>query len=355
MRKRAKSRKGAGVPFAMLNANKKSIAIDLKSEAGLKIIRDLVATADVFVENYAPGVMERLGLGYEALSALNPKLVYASGSGYGQTGSTSLYPAMDLTIQAMGGVMSATGFPENPPVKAGPAIADFFGGTHLYGAIVTALFRRERQGKGSRIDVAMVESVYPSLASCLSTIYSDNDAIPPRTGNQHGGLSLSPYSVFATKDDRHIAIICNNNRHWYLLLEVMGREDLKGDERYDSPKDRVAHMDEVDKLVADWAVQFERDPLFEKLIANRVPSAPVRAVEEVIHDPAMHERGMLLEIDHPDQGRIVVCRSPLNIADIPRVDYQMSPGIGENNREVLCERLGVTAEAFEQLQSDGVI
>src|SRR5215211_865077 len=162
---------GAALPFAMLNANKRMVTLNLKEERGWLLLRSLMATADVLVENFRPGVMDRIGLGRDAVRAGFPRLIYASASGYGSDGPYRDYPAMDLTVQAMSGVMSITGFPENAPVKSGAALCDFFGGVHLYGAIVTALLHRERTGEGSQVDVAMLEAVYPSLASSIGMTY----------------------------------------------------------------------------------------------------------------------------------------------------------------------------------------
>ncbi len=166
---------GAALPFAMLNGSKRSVVLDLKTEAGRDALLDLVAQADVVVENFAPGTMDRLEVGWARLQAVNPRLIYAASSGYGSTGPNRDYPAMDLTVQAMSGIMSVTGFPDRPPVKAGPALCDFFAGTHLYGAIVTALYERERTGRGRRVEVAMQEAVYASLSSNLGLYFDTGD------------------------------------------------------------------------------------------------------------------------------------------------------------------------------------
>ena len=184
---------GAILPFAMLNSNKRFITLNLKSEAGRDLLLDLSAKADVVVENFAPGVMDRLGVGPQALLKRNPRLVYGAGSGFGWTGPYREYPAMDLTVQAMSGVMSITGEADGPPMKAGPALCDFFGGVHLYGAIVTALFERERTGEGRFVEVAMLDAVYPSLSSALGLWYGTQGAAPARTGNRHSGLAEAPY------------------------------------------------------------------------------------------------------------------------------------------------------------------
>ena len=256
--RRRDAHSGAGVPFAMLNANKRSLSLNLKSNKGRMIFLDLVKRTDVVAENFAPGVMQRLGIDYDELKSINPKLIYASGSGYGQTGPYKSYPAMDLTVQAMSGVMSVTGYPDNPPVKSGAALCDFFGGVHLFGAITTALFHRERTGKGVAIDVAMLETVYPSLASNIGMVYGERDDVPPRTGNRHGGLSLCPYNVYPASDG-FVAIICNNNKHWLALLTAMQRSDLADREDMHTMRDRVGQMDAIDELIGQWSQTFTRD------------------------------------------------------------------------------------------------
>jgi formyl-CoA transferase len=345
--RRRDARSGAGVPFAMLNGNKRSISLNLKTERGRELFLELVKAADIVAENYAPGVMDRLGLGYDKLKEANPRIVFASGSGYGADGPYRDYPAMDLTVQAMSGVMSVTGFPENSPVRSGAALCDFFGGIHLYGAIVTALFRRERTGLGCRIDVAMLEAVYPSLASSIGMTYGERDDIPLRTGNRHGGLSLCPYNVYPASDG-HVAIICNSDKHWQALLDAMGRTDLKDRPETATMRDRVARMAEIDDMVAAWSRQLSRDALFAKLVAHRVPSAPVRDLHEVIADPHMIERGMLLQIAHPHYGEITVCRSPMNYAGVPQAAYRPSPDYAADNAAIYAGELGLDLDALHQ-------
>ncbi len=352
--RRRDARSGAGVPFAMLNANKRSIALDLKSTRGREIFLGLTRKADVIVENFAPGVVARLGIGYDTVRPLNARIVYASGSGYGQTGPYREYPAMDLTVQAMSGVMSVTGFANSPPVKAGAALCDFFGGVHLYGAIATALFNRERSGEGCFIDVAMLEAVYPSLASNIGSIYSERDDLPPRTGNRHGGLSLCPYNVYPAFDG-FIAVICNSDKHWQSLLRAMDRNDLLDSPRFATMRDRVHEMDAVDALVGAWTRTLDRKALFERLLAHRVPCAPVRELREVVADPHLRARGMLLEVEHPEYGRIVVCRSPMNYVGLTQPEYRFSPRCGADNARILGGWLGLSPSEIEALRRDSVI
>ena len=345
---------GAALPFAMLNGCKRSLVLYLKTEDGKAILRDLARTADVLVENFAPGVMERLGLGCAGLQAANPRLIYAQSSGFGSTGPYRDYPAMDLTVQAMAGVMSITGFPDRPPVKAGPALCDFFAGVHLYGAITTALYERERTGIGRQVEVAMMDAVYPSLSSSLGLHFGTGGDVPPRTGNRHGGLAEAPYNVYPAADG-YIAIICVGDVHWGSLLVAMDRQDLADDPRFASLRDRVAHIDDVDAAVSAWTAGQSKEALFAGLMAHRVPCAPVRSLDEVVHDPHMHERGALQWQDHPELGRIVVQHSPLRFAGSPLRELQPSRTLGADTDALLAERLGLSADAIAALHDAKVV
>lgn len=344
---------GAALPFAMLNGCKQSLMLNLKLEGGKEILRSLVRQADVLVENFAPGVMQRLNLGADALQAINPRLIYAQSSGFGSTGPYRDYPAMDLTVQAMAGVMSITGFPDRPPVKAGPAVCDFFAGVHLYGAIVTALYERERTGVGRQVEVAMLDAVYPSLSSSLGMHFGSGGDVPLRTGNRHGGLAEAPYNVYPATDG-YIAIICVGDTHWRSLLRAMGRDDLAGDPRFASLKERVAHIDDVDAMVGAWTGAQSKEALFKHLMAHRVPCAPVRSLDEVVHDPHMHERGALQYQDHPELGRIVVQHSPLRFAGSEPRELQPSRTLGADTDAVLG-RLNLPEAAIAALHRDGVV
>ena len=345
---------GAAQPFAMLNGNKLSVTLNLKHARGRELLLQLVARADVMVENFAPGVMERLQFGPEAMLKMNPRLVYASGSGYGSDGPYRDYPAMDLTVQAISGVMSVTGVSDGLPVKAGPAICDFFGGIHLYGAITTALFERERTGQGRIVEVSMMEAVYSSLASNLGLYYGSGGKAAMRTGNRHGGLSLCPYNVYPARDG-FIAIICNHETHWQELLRAMQREDLATDPRTCTIAARVQNMDFVDEALSAWTRRFDKQDLFQQLLARRVPSAPVRELSEVVADPHLHARGMLESIDHPEFGPMVLSRSPLRFAGSDNCKLRPSPMLGAHNTEVLGDGLGLSASELEVLHGEGAV
>jgi len=354
LRVRAALGGAASLPFAMLNGNKRTLRLDLKSERGRAILVELARESDVVVENFAPGVTERLGIGPAVLQAANPRLIYASSSGYGRSGPYRDYPAMDLTVQAMCGVMSITGFPDHPPVKAGPALCDFFAGTHLYGGIVTALYEREKTGIGRMVEVSMQESVYAALSSNLGMVHARGNKVPPRTGNRHGGLAEAPYNVYPTRDG-HIAIICNNNRHFHALLKAMEREDLKVDPRFATLKTRVANIEAIDELVSDWTRGRDRADLVALLLRHRVPHAPVRDLVEVMNDPNMHARGSLQRIEHPEFGPITVSHSPMRYQGATPVTLEPSHGLGADSRAVLGDVLGLEAAELDTLQRDHVI
>ena len=345
--------RGAQLPLAMLNSNKRAVTLNLKAERGRELFVAMARKADVLVENFAPGVLERLGIGWSRLSRENPRLVYGSGSGYGLTGPDKDNLAMDLTVQAASGIMAITGFADGPPLKAGAAVVDFLGGTHLYAAIMTALFHRERCGRGRLVEVAMQETVYPSLASNLGLLLRGGDT-PTRTGNHHGGLGLSPYNVYATNDG-YVAIINAVDDHWQRLTKAMGRPELTADPRFVDNKARSAHMADTDAVVAGWAGQHETADVVAALRAARVPCAPVRGLVEVMNDPHMHQRGMLHWIDHPDLGRIVVPGSPLRFHGSAPRPIEASPRLGQHNDAVYGDWLGLSAAEIDALRSEGVI
>jgi CoA:oxalate CoA-transferase len=351
VRQREAISRGSAVPFAMLNGHKKCITLDLKNEEGKRTLKDLVAKADVLLENYAPGVMERLGVGWSVLHEINPRLVYASGSGYGLSGPDRDNMAMDVTVQAASGMMSVTGFPDGPPVKAGPAVADFLSGVHLYAGVVTALYEREFTGVGRLVEVAMQEAVYPTMASNLTFLY-DHDQVPPRTGNQHGGLSAAPYNVYPVKDG-YIAILGVSDAHWKNLLQAMNRLDLVDDERLASKKNRVRHIALTDEIVAGWSQTVTRDEACAILKAWKVPHSAVRNLAEVTNDPHMHERGYLEWLEHPQFGRIAIADSPIRLHGADRLPAVPSARLGEHCDEVLATVLGLAQDEIDVRRRNG--
>lgn len=345
---------GAMLPFAMLNSNKHFVTLNLKSAEGVELLQKMVAKADVLLENFAPGTMDRLGVGYDVLCKINPKLVYAAGTGYGSFGPNRNMLAMDLTVQAMSGVMASTGFPDRPPVKAGPALCDFFAGVHLYGAVVTALFRRERTGQGSLVEVSMIESVYPSLSSTLGLYYGSHGQNPPRTGNRHGGMAEAPYNVY-TCSDGYVALLCVSDKHWESLLSLMGRLDLLKDSKFIDLQARVDNIDELDAMIEAWTERQSKDELVSVLTQARIPCAPVREIDEVINDPHMHARGTLKRMDHPELGSVVLPTGPMIYADTETLPLSPSKTLGADNKTVYRDWLGLDDGAYQSLSKAGAL
>jgi crotonobetainyl-CoA:carnitine CoA-transferase CaiB-like acyl-CoA transferase len=352
-RRRAEPGKSATLPFAMLNQNKRAITLNLKHERGRTLLFKMAERADVLLENFSPGTMDDLGVGWSRLRERNPRLIYASGSGFGISGPDRDNLAMDMTIQAASGIMSVTGFPDGPPVKAGPTLVDFMGGIHLYAGIMTALYDRDRSGKGRLVEVAMQETVWPTLAASYDYYYRTGE-IPPRTGNRQSGLNSAPYNVYATADG-HIAIHVVTEAHFQNLLKAMGRQDLAEDPRFATNAGRVANMEETDALVEAWTRTLPKMEVFKRTKAYRIPCAPVRNAPEVMNDPHMHERGMLERVDHPELGEIVVPSTPLRLHGTDRVETSPSPTIGQHNAEIYGGWLGLSGDEIAELKATEVI
>lgn len=351
-----RQRGGGVVPlsFAMLNTNKRGIAINLKDQIGKNILVDLIKKADVLLENFAPNAMERLGLGSDVLTKINPRLIYASGTGYGLSGPDKNNLAMDLTVQAMGGVMSINGPEDGPPMKTGLAICDFVAGVHLYAGITTALYEREKTGVGRVVEVAMQEAIYPVLSSNIASLHRNNWKQPARRGNKHPTQGSAPYNVYATKDG-FIAIICVKDAHWKNLLGILGRSDLKDDPRFATQTLRANNEHIIDELVEGWTKTISKNQAALTLKECRVPAAPVRNLEEVAADTHMHQRGMLHKVQHPIMGDVVLPTSPIRFHESPDPSIVFEPSIGEHTGWVLSDWLGLDVDTIEQLKYKKVV
>ena len=341
------------LPMAMLNANKKGVTLNLKLERGIALLKQMAARADVLLENFSPGTMDDLGVGYAVLKAINPRLVYATGTGFGISGPDRDNLAMDFTIQAASGIMSVTGDPSGPPMKAGPTLVDFMGGIHLYAGVVTALFQRMATGEGQLVEVAMQETVYPTLASSYD-YYRRTGKAPPRAGNRQAGLSASPYNAFKTTDG-WVAVHVVTEEHWPKLLTAMGREDLKDDPRFQSHPLRAENMEATEAVVTAWTSTRTKAEVAAALKRVRVPCAPVRNAIEVMNDAHMHERGMLQHVTHPSLGDVILPNSPLRLHGADRTDAVPSPSLGQHNREVYGAWLGLGDDGVEALRREGAI
>ncbi|HXC27630.1 MAG TPA: CoA transferase [Stellaceae bacterium] len=351
LRRRAPPGKSTTFPIAMLNSNKRAITLNLKDERGKELLFRMAGKADVLLENFAPGVMDRLGVGFSVLHAINPRLVYASGTGYGLSGPDRDNLAMDLTIQAFSGMISTTGEAARPPLKAGPAVVDFLSGIHLYAATMTALYERSVTGVGRLVEVAMEEAAYTTMTSQFEA-YHRSGKTPERTGN--ASHNRVPINVYAAKDG-YIAMNLAVEEHWHNLLAAMGREDLRDDPRYSSPDARVKNRVLVDGTIEAWSKTLPKMEIFAIAKQRRIPLAPVREVDEVMHDRHMHERGFLADIEHDEMGPITVPTSPLRFHGADRRDTTPSPKLGQHNEEIYGGWLGLPADEIAELKAGGVI
>ncbi|MDF5753437.1 CoA transferase [Spongiactinospora sp. TRM90649] len=340
--------------FGLLNGGKKSLRLDLKNPRGRELFLSLVAQADVVVENFAPGTLQRLSLGYDVLTQANERIILASGRGYGASTPQAGQRAMDLTIQAVTGVMATTGQPDQPPTKAGPAVADFFGGTHLMGAIAAALYQRTVTGRGQHVEVAMQDAVIPSLTSSIAGYLDSGGTLPERTGNRHGGLAVCPYNVYPTADG-WVAILCMADGHWQALCRLMDREDLAGDPAFASPPARVAQMDKLDEIVAMWTVDLARDDVVDRLQAAGVPCAAVLSLSDVMSGPLVGVDGMIRPVSDAEGRPSYVFGSPLRLAASAAVPAEAAPVLGEHTEDVLGQRLGLDAAEVRQLRDENVV
>ncbi|WP_131737966.1 CaiB/BaiF CoA transferase family protein [Actinomadura roseirufa] len=340
--------------FDLLNGGKKSLRLDLKNPRGRELFLRLVAQADVVVENFAPGTLRRLALGYDVLAEANERIILASGRGYGAGTPQAEQRAMDLTIQAVTGVMAATGWPDQPPTKAGPAVADFFGGTHMMGAIAAALYQRTVTGRGQHVEVAMQDAVLPSLTSSIAGYLDSGGTLPERTGNRHGGLAVCPYNVYPAADG-WVAILCMTDGHWQALCGLMDRADLAEDPAFASPPARVAQMDGLDEIVAKWTAELTRDDVAERLQSAGVPCAAVLGLSDVMSGPLVGDDGMIRPVRAPDGRPSYVFGSPLRLTDSAPRPAEPAPALGEHTEDVLRRRLGLDAAEVRRLRDENVV
>jgi formyl-CoA transferase len=343
---------GTSVQFRFLNSGKRTVRLDLKSSAGQEVLRDLARNADVVVQNLSPGAMDRFGLGYEQLSEVNPRLIMASGTGFGSFGPYAGEPAMDLTIQARTAIMSTTGFEDGPPVRTGPSVVDFMAGTHLVAGVLAALYQRTRTGRGQHVEVSLQDAIIPSLTSNIAGLINSEGASPERTGNRHGGMAVAPYNAYEASDG-WITVLCPTDAHWRRLCGLMEDPATEG-ARFADMRGRCAHMDEVDAIVTRWTRTRSKDDLAGTLKTANIPCAPVVTLPELLDDPHVRERGVLREVTD-EQGTFTTLGSPLFLSDSPMVEPTRSGALGEHTDEVLAGDLGMSPDEIAKLRDADVI
>jgi CoA:oxalate CoA-transferase len=342
--------KGESAYFMSINRGKKSVTLDLKSPRGKELLRRLVEKADVLVENFKPGVMKKLGLDYETLRQVNPRLVYAASTGFGQTGPYSARPAYDLVIQGMGGLMSITGPDGDHPTKVGSSVADIFAGIFTCIGILAALQNRARTGTGQMVDVAMLDCMVAILENAVSRYVASGES-PRPLGNRHP--SIAPFSTVPTSDGM-ITLAAGNDELWRRFCKIAGLT-VAEDPRFLTNADRVAHWAELEPLVTAATAQKPTAHWLEVLQAADVPCGPINDIGAVLGDPHVLARRMLVEVMHPVAGAMKVPGVPVKFSETPAEVQGPAPVLGQHNDEVWCGMLGVRQEEVRQLRDQRVI
>jgi formyl-CoA transferase len=333
-----------------LNRGKQGVTLDLK--AGRDMFLDLVRTADVVVENYRPGTMDKLGLGYETLKAVNPRLVYAAVSGFGDTGPYRLRPGYDIIAQAMGGLMSTTGWPGGEPTRSGTAMADVLAGLSVTIGLLAALRHRDQTGEGQKVDVALVDSVVASL-EIITQIYLTDGRVPERIGNRYE--SCYPYDSFAARDGC-VVIAAANDKLWRLVCRTIGQPALADDERFDTNAKRVARHAEIKPVIEAWSRHLDVDDIVEAMLAAGVPASPINTVDRLVNDPHIAgAREMFVDVEHPVAGKTKLTGSHIKLGATPARIATPAPLLGQHNEQVFGRLLGIEGERLASLRAAGVI
>jgi crotonobetainyl-CoA:carnitine CoA-transferase CaiB-like acyl-CoA transferase len=342
---------GESAYFISTNRGKKSITVDLSRPEGQEIVRRLAARSDALLENFKAGALERYGLGYAQLAPLNPRLVYCSISGFGQTGPYRDRAGYDFLVQGMGGLMSLTGEPEGEPMKAGVAITDILTGMYAATAILAALTHRDRTGRGQHIDLALLDVQVAMLANQAENFLVTGRP-PERMGNAHP--SIVPYRAFAARDG-HIVVAVGNDGQFARLCAVAGRPELASDARFATNAARVRNREELEPLLAAIIAQRPRQEWIASLEAAGVPCGPINDLAQVFADPQVRQRGLQVEAPHPLAGTVPMVRSPLRLSETPARSDVPPPLLGQHTFEVLKEVLQMSSAEIEALRAGGVI
>jgi len=342
--------------FLLLNSNKRSVVLNLKAEEGKEIARRLVGTADVVTENLGPGAMERLGLGYEAVKALNPRAIYASIKGFGSFGAYSGFKCFEMIAQATGGAMSVTGYPDRPPVVTGANIGDAGTGMHLTIAILAALVQRQSTGRGQLVEVSMQEAVLNITRVKFTPTLGTGQPLL-RTGNRSVSgayADLVRCAGAGPNDYVYLMLPPDNAEPFGALVEVIEREDLRTDPRFSAPPARARHAEELTAVIESWTMKRDKHEVMRALAGRGIPCGAVLDTAEVLDDPHLRERGMVFDLDHPTRGRFAMIGSPLRMSDSP-TEASPAPLYGEHTEEVLTTLAGYTPEDVRRFREQGIV
>jgi formyl-CoA transferase/CoA:oxalate CoA-transferase len=336
--------------FLSVNRNKKSLAVDLKSPDGLEAVRRLALEADILVENFRPGTAERLGLGYEELSRSNPSLIYASISGYGQTGPDAQRPGYDAIAQARSGIMSVTGEHDGPPVRVGVSSSDLIAGTWAVIGILAALHERERTGHGQWVDISLLDGSI-SWLTYVAGGYFAGGGVPQRYGSAHP--TIAPYQAFQTSDG-FVMIAVGNDSLWRKFAGALGQEGLAEDPRFVTNPLRLAHRAELLAIIEQLLRSATSDEWVARLDAAGVPVGPIQTVDQALADPQVVARGLVTEVEHPEAGRLKTIACPVRLTRTPASVRSAPPLLGQHSDEVLGQ-LGYSAARIRELHEAGAV
>lgn len=344
-------RDGESHYYLSINRGKKSIVVDLKSEEGVALVKDLAAKCDVLVENYRPGVMDRLGLGYEAISEINPKLIYCSISGFGMSGPLRDKPSFDIVLQALSGAMSVNGDPDGLPTKLGIPLGDLVGGINGPIAILAALHERNTTGRGRLIDVSLLDGMI-GLLGYLAQLAFFTGEDPTRQGSQHP--NLVPYGVFPARDGS-IIIACLTNSFWERICRALGMEECTNDPRFDTLEKRRDSRDTVNEMVSECTRGKTVQEMVDLFTEHQVPHAPILGITEALAQPQAVAREMVVEAEHQKLGRIPIVNRSIRFADDQQATPAAPPVLGQHTEEILREVLDLTPEQIERLRASNVV
>jgi formyl-CoA transferase len=343
--------KGESAYYMNLNRNKRSLTVNLKTEKGKDIFRKLVGKVDILLENFRPGTMEKLGLGWEELKKIKPSLIYGCISGFGHYGPYSERAGYDIIGQAMGGLMSTTGWPDSGPTRSGTAIADVLGGLSATVGVLAAYVHMRETGVGQKVDVALVDSVVSSLEIIIQ-IYLSSGRLPTRIGNRYE--ASYPYDSFRAKDGM-LVIGAGNDKLFDLLAELMGQPELSKDERFKSNPDRVINHAALKPVIEAWLQDYSTEEAVELILAAGVPAGPINTIEQVTRDPHIAgAREMFVEIEHPVAGKMRITGNQIKMSETPVHFRSAAPLLGQHTREVLRELLDIGDAEYAELAAQGV-
>lgn len=330
--------------FMSLNRNKRSMVLDFKNQKHIDVFKEMVAKADVVVENYRPGTMEKFGLSYDVLKEINPALIYAACSGFGRTGPYALKPAYDIIVQAMGGIMSITGEGKDSPTRVGASVGDVIAGMFTAYGVMMALYHREKTGKGQLVDVAMLDCQVAVLENAIAR-YVTSGEVPVPLGNRHP--SITPFSAFTAKDGQ-VIVGAGNDRLWTKLCNVLNMPELLSDERFKNNGERTKHFHELHAIMNSVLVNKTIDEWIVVLEEAGIPCAPINNIERILKDPQVKARDMIVEVEHPIAGHLKMPGVPVKLSETPGAIHTHAPLLGHDVNAILQELMGWDESTINQ-------